>query len=268
MQVGEIDIVPVLDGTSQMDVRVAYANMPNDAWVPHRRLLTSAGWMVIDFGGFLIRSADRLILVDTGIGSVSLGGADSMGFKNFQGGRFLESLASHGVSPPEITDVVLTHLHLDHVGWTTQKGTVVFPNATYRCDLRDWDYFVGTDTGATRKLSPLTDQLSVFDGSGPLLPGIDVLSAPGHTPGSTVVVVSSGVKRAMLLGDVVHCPVELAEDEWDSMGDVDPVMAKRTRNALARELEGTDTPVTAAHFPGLEFGRLLLGEGRRMWVVP
>jgi hypothetical protein len=71
----------------------------------------------------------------------------------------------------------------------------------------------------------------------------------------------------MLLGDVVHCPVELLDEEWAGVGDLDPELAKRTRNALARELEGTDTPVAAAHFPGLVFGRLLAGEGRRNWVV-
>jgi hypothetical protein len=71
----------------------------------------------------------------------------------------------------------------------------------------------------------------------------------------------------MLLGDVVHCPVELVDDEWDSMYDVDPALALRTRTALARELEGTDIPMAASHFPGLRFGRLLTGEGRRRWVV-
>ncbi|MBV9254592.1 MAG: MBL fold metallo-hydrolase, partial [Actinobacteria bacterium] len=81
------------------------------------------------------------------------------------------------------------------------------------------------------------------------------------------VVLSSGDQRAMLLGDVVHCPIELLEDEWAGLGDVDPALAKRTRNALARELEGTDVPAAAAHFPGLQFGRLLAGEGRRRWIV-
>jgi glyoxylase-like metal-dependent hydrolase (beta-lactamase superfamily II) len=268
MRVGDIEISPVLDGTSQMPIRVAYENMPEDAWAPHRNFLTSEGNVQIDLGGFLVRSGDRLVLIDTGIGLVSSSGSEAMGFMGFQGGHLIESLAALGVSPPDITDVVLTHLHFDHVGWTTQKGAVVFTNATYRCDLRDWEHFVGPDPGATRKLSPLAERLSVFDGRGPLLPGLDVISAPGHTPGSTVVVVSSGVERAMLLGDVVHCPVELVAEEWDGMGDVDPALAKRTRNALARELEGTDTPVAAAHFPGLQFGRLVSGQGRRHWVVP
>ena len=72
---------------------------------------------------------------------------------------------------------------------------------------------------------------------------------------------------ALLLGDVVHCPVELLDDEWEGMSDVDPELALRTRVALARELEGSDVPVAAAHFPGLQFGRVLLGEGKRRWVV-
>ena len=268
MRVGEIDISPVHDGMLEMPLRVAYENMPDDAWGPHRQFLTAEGNIEIALGGFLIRTADRLVLVDTGIGSVSAKTASAMGVAALQGGQLLESLAAQGVSPPDITDVVLTHLHFDHVGWTTQKGAVVFANATYRCDVRDWEHFVGPDPGATRKLSPLEGRLSTFDGNGPLLPGVDVLSAPGHTPGSTVVVVSSGVERALLLGDVVHCPVELLDEEWDGMSDVDPALAKRTRNALARELEGTNTPVAAAHFPGLQFGRLLTGQGQRHWVVP
>jgi glyoxylase-like metal-dependent hydrolase (beta-lactamase superfamily II) len=153
------------------------------------------------------------------------------------------------------------------VGWSTHHGEVVFKNATYRCDIRDWEHFVGPDPGATKKLRPLQGQLEPWNGSGPLLPGIDTMSAPGHTPGSTILVVSSGTDRAMLLGDVVHCPVELLDDEWGGLGDVDPELARRTRVALSRELEGSDIPVAAAHFNGLRFGRLLAGSGQRSWVL-
>jgi glyoxylase-like metal-dependent hydrolase (beta-lactamase superfamily II) len=93
------------------------------------------------------------------------------------------------------------------------------------------------------------------------------MAAPGHTPGSTIIVISSGTERALLLGDVVHCPVQLLDDEWAGMGDVDPVLARRTRVALARELEGSDVPVAAAHFPGMQFGRLIAAEGTRRWVL-
>ncbi|HVM64949.1 MAG TPA: hypothetical protein VMU14_08820, partial [Acidimicrobiales bacterium] len=66
--------------------------------------------------------------------------------------------------------------------------------------------------------------------------------------------------------DVVHCPVELLEDEWEFIADVDKDLARRTREALAREFEGTDVPMSAAHFPDMRFGRLLPGEGQRSWV--
>ena len=71
----------------------------------------------------------------------------------------------------------------------------------------------------------------------------------------------------MLLGDAVHCPVELVDDEWGTIGDVDPELAKRTKETLARELEGTTTHISAAHFPDMQFGRLLAGTGKRQWVV-
>lgn len=68
-----------------------------------------------------------------------------------------------------------------------------------------------------------------------------------------------------LLGDAVTCPVQLEETEWEAMSDVDKGLAKRTREALWRELEGTETIAVAAHFPGLQFGRVLKGEGKRYW---
>jgi glyoxylase-like metal-dependent hydrolase (beta-lactamase superfamily II) len=274
VKVGEIDIAPVVDGIGTMEPTTAYsamafpdsASLPapkgrgseEDDWAPHRSLLDENGMLTLALGGFLIRTADRLALVDTGLGPIDIG--------YLRGGSLLIELEAMGVDPSDITDVILTHLHFDHVGWTTRKGTVVFDRATYRCDRRDWEHFVGPDPGATRKLTPLESRLDLWDGSGPLLPGVDTMAAPGHTPGSTMLVVSSGTERALLLGDVVHCPVELIDDEWAGMGDVDPDLALRTRMALIRELEETDTPAAASHFPDMRFGRLLPGTGKRSWV--
>ena len=259
MNVGNIAVDPVTDGRARFRATDAYANTSED-WEPHRAFLSEDGMLEFAVGGFLVRSRDRTVVVDAGVGSRPVAG--------FDGGRFLASLAALGVDPSEVTDVVFTHLHFDHVGWATQQGEVVFPNATYRCDQRDWHHFVdGPDGGAARKLSPVAGRLETWDGGGPLLPGIYVMAAAGHTPGSTIVVLSSGTERAMLLGDVVHCPVELLDDEWAGVGDVDPALAQRTRVALARELEGSDTPVAAAHFEGMHFGRLLRANGRRQWVV-
>jgi glyoxylase-like metal-dependent hydrolase (beta-lactamase superfamily II) len=264
MRVGDLEILPVTDGAGRLPPTAAYAGIAGakggdaDDWAPHRGLLGDDGMLEFAFGGFLVRTADRVVLIDTGVGELSRG--------IFQGGRLLLGLAERGIAVENVTDVVLTHLHFDHVGWTTRHGQVVFPNATYRCDRRDWAHFVGPDPGATKKLSPLESRMEMWDGSTSLLPGIDTLAAPGHTPGSTVIVVSSGTQRALLLGDAVHCAVELVDDEWAGIGDVDPDLAHRTRVALAKEIEGADVPVAAAHFPGMRFGRLLAGQGKRAWV--
>jgi hypothetical protein len=69
----------------------------------------------------------------------------------------------------------------------------------------------------------------------------------------------------MLLGDAVECPLQLEEPDFYAMSDVDPALAQRTREALWRELEGSDVAVSAAHFPGLQFGRVLKGTGRRLF---
>jgi glyoxylase-like metal-dependent hydrolase (beta-lactamase superfamily II) len=116
------------------------------------------------------------------------------------------------------------------------------------------------------RLAPVANRLETWDTDTNLFPGVDVRLAPGHTPGSSVVVLSDGAARAMLLGDMVHCPLELSEDDFDLLVDVDMELAQRTRVAYARELERDDIPIAASHFPELRFGRLLSGEGRRRWT--
>jgi glyoxylase-like metal-dependent hydrolase (beta-lactamase superfamily II) len=261
MNVGEYRIDPVLDGTGAFEPTKAFRGTTDEQWAPHRDLLDGDGRLVFAMGGFLVRGGGRTTLVDAGLGPRSFLGID--------GGRLIESLAALGVAPAEVTDVVFTHLHFDHIGWAADgDGRATFAKATYRCHPADWAHFTVDHPGAeTELLAPLADRFETWGADGTLLPGLDTLSAPGHTPGSTIMVISSGTERAMLLGDVVHCPVELVDDEWAGMWDVDPDLARRTRIALARELEGSDVPVAAAHFPGLEFGRLLPGKGVRRWVL-
>ena len=261
MKIGDLELLPLLDGEFSAPASEMYPNTPATDWEPHKRWLTHDGRIELAIGCFLVRSGDRRVLIDAGLGSIKVPG--------FTGGRLLDELAANNESPETVTDVVFSHLHFDHVGWATQKGSIVFPNATYRCHIADWQHFVesGNEEGSTRKLSPLTNQLETFDGQTTLAPGVDTLPTPGHTPGHTALVISSGTERAMLLGDAAHCPVELEEAEWEGLGDVDPGVAKRTRNAMMRELEESGTPASAAHFPGLQFGRVIRAEGKAQWVI-
>jgi len=273
VNVGGLRIDPVIDGVARLPPTELFSwGGPNKGtneadWEPHRALLAADGMLEMQLGGFLIRGGplgERVALVDCGV---------ALNRPPFVGGELLGSLDRLGVAPGDITDMIFTHLHYDHVGWASRDGEVVFTNATYRCDERDWAYFMdreSTDRAelrSARLLDPARERFEMFTGDGPLLPGIDRIGAAGHTPGSAMIVLSDADQRAMLLGDVVHCPVELIDDEWGGIGDVDPALAKRTRTALAREIEGTDIPAAAAHFPGLQFGRLLAANGTRRWVI-
>src|SRR5579872_2724236 len=265
MIIGDLTVEPILDGSIRAPAVAFYTTTTDEQWEPHRRFLQDDGMLQFDVGGFLVRApGDRTLLVDAGLGPQS--GTMRSGLGTFQGGELLNNLARHGVQNEDITDVLFTHLHFDHIGWAAQQGVITFPNATFRCDTHDWEHFQGNER-VQPTLTAIEDRVKTWDGSGPLCPGIDVMSAPGHTPGSTIVVMSSGAARGLLLGDVVHCPVELLDEEWAGVGDVDPDLAKRTRNGLAREFEGSDTPMAAAHFPGLVFGRLLAAQGRRNWEI-
>jgi glyoxylase-like metal-dependent hydrolase (beta-lactamase superfamily II) len=262
VKVGDVEILPVIDGTGRENAREVLSVPGEDRWACHPEHLDAVGDLELTLGGFLLRTGDRTVLVDAGVGRIHN--------DHYAGGGFLDALAAHGVSPADVTDVVFTHLHFDHVGWATSKGEVVFGNATYRVHAADWAHFVDAadaEPGAVRKLAPLRDRLEVFDTETTLAPGLDARPTPGHTPGSTTYVVSGGRERALLVGDVAHSVVELEEPDWEATFDVDPRAAQAMRNALVREVTDTADLVVPAHLPGLAHGRIVTFGDRRRFVT-
>ena len=232
-------------------------------WEAHPDL-TENGRVRFSFGGFLLRGGllgDRVVLIDCGNGP--------QGDEVIGAGALPASLRALGVDPGEVTDVIVTHLHYDHTGWLAPEGVITFPSAAVHVAAADIAYFTapaspGRSAAVTpERLDAVSAHLVPFSGPLTVAPGLDLVPAPGHTPGSTVVVASDGVRRIVFLGDVVHCPIQLVDEEWAAMSDVDPVQARRTREALVRELEGAD--VGGAHFPGLRLGRLVVSERPRRW---
>ncbi|MFC5140445.1 MBL fold metallo-hydrolase [Actinomycetospora rhizophila] len=262
MRVGDLEIVPVIDGTGRERAREVLTAPGGDRWACHPDRLDAHGNLELTLGGFLLRTGDRLVLVDAGVGRIHN--------DHYAGGGFPDALAALGVTTDEVTDVVFTHLHFDHVGWATSRGEVVFDRATYRVHEADWAHFVeaaDADPGAVRKLAPLRERLATFDAEHTVAPGLDARPTPGHTPGSTSYVVSSRGERALLIGDVAHSVVELEEPDWQAVFDVDPVAAQAVRHRLADEVADTGDLVAAAHFPGLAFGRIVTVSGRRRFTV-
>ncbi|HEV7887068.1 MAG TPA: MBL fold metallo-hydrolase [Acidimicrobiales bacterium] len=262
MLIGDISLEPVSDGVCRLPPAF-YVGLD---WSTHADLLTPDGFLEIPIGCFLMRSGDRVVLLDAGLGARS-------DVDWAVGGLLPAALASAGVSAADIDTVVCTHLHLDHVGWLVVDGQPYFPNADVRFGLADWSVFVDSPradpaVAAAMRLLDSQGRLSPIEGDDvSLAPGLTARHTPGHTPGHYGLVVSSGEERAVLLGDAVECPLQLDEPDFYAISDVDPELGRRTREALWRELEGTNALVGAAHFPGLEFGRVLTGAGTRWFPL-
>ncbi len=264
MKIAGIDITPLRDGVF---ISPPQFFGPDVDMSGHQELLDSDGMMRLPIGCFLLRGlGDRTVLVDAGIGLT--------GNQWLQGGQLLDELSAAGCRPHDIDLVVCSHLHVDHCGWLIDEdqATAVFANATVWAGAGDWRHFVDESEGmmldhVRHGLRSLAEagRVELVEGDQTILPGVSALAAPGHTPGHVVVVISAGDERALLLGDAITCPAQLDETDWGAISDVDRDLAHRTRERLWRELEGDGTLGTGAHFPELQFGRVLRGDGRRYW---
>ena len=131
--VGNIKVTYLPDGGGITNPLAMYPASTEAGWQQYSELLSEEGKLLTTIGGYLLEVGDRKIAVDQGIGPVNI---DFPGFGPFFGEKYLDSLAQTGVTPQQITDMVYTHLHLDHCGWTTidveGQRRLTFPNAGYR----------------------------------------------------------------------------------------------------------------------------------------
>ncbi|MBF6472534.1 MBL fold metallo-hydrolase [Nocardia abscessus] len=305
-EVGDLSIIPINDGTliTPTPPQVQGEDLPD--FEVHKSYIPGDGLFYSDLGAFLVRSGDQLVLLDAGLGPAvghdgTYCGASQpeellreydQQWRNFgrdeefvrmrranlprtivKHGNLERNLRAAGVTPEEITDVVLSHLHCDHMGWCTKDGASFFPNADIWVHAHDVDHFLGDRElneigmkvqfgveGTKHRMKAALEQLKLWENDTNVAPGIDVRHMPGHTPGSSIAVISSAGQRAMMLGDVIHCPLEMTDDQFSMMADVDPALAHETKLHLLRELEDSDIHVASTHFPGMRFGRLLSSE--------
>lgn len=270
--VGDIRITYLPDGYTLLNPTAFLPASTPEAWQLHKQWLNDAGQLVASIGGLLIQTGDRTVLVDTGFGDKRV---EFPGFGPFQGGELLNSFRSAGVDPADVNAVIYTHLHLDHVGWTSRVAdgarALTFPNARYLMRGPEWEHWHGTDNPAGPGIEdvqqPLESRIELIEDGQVIAPGVNVLATPGHTPGHSSVVISSGGQRAIILGDVLHCPVQLDEPQWTCVFDVDPELGKRTRERLLQELEDPATVGASGHLADFTFGRVMRGQGKRQWVV-
>jgi Zn-dependent hydrolases, including glyoxylases len=193
------------------------------------------------------------ILVDTGLGGESSNLLDNLKKMGF----------SDGITPEDISFVLLTHLHGDHIGGLFDGDKRQFPNAKVLCGKVEYDYWIGQNNAQVNKIkSAYGDDFRgefAFDellslGNDPRMLTIKTLDARGHTPGHTAFLLESAGQKLMIVGDIIHAAaVQFAHPEVCARYDMDAKQAIETRKRLLDMAAEENIPIAGMHLPGTGF---------------
>ncbi len=210
-----------------------------------------------------IEAGGRKMLVDDGCGRM---------FRMATAGRLMKNLKAAGIEPEDIDTIIFDHGHIDHVSGTFSKtGKPVFTNARYIISRKEWEYIKSPPGDnemqnlfyrpARNFLLPLERRFTLVEGNYAIMPGIKMMPAYGHTPGNTMIELTSTGKQLLCIGDVMHSLREFTEPECLTMFDVIPKEAVKTRAKVLSKLAQDGTLVFASHFtfPGLGYIRQAKG---------
>jgi glyoxylase-like metal-dependent hydrolase (beta-lactamase superfamily II) len=214
---------------------------------------------------WLLRSEGRTILVDTGVGNHKE--RPYAPVWSHLDTDFLANLARCGVQPEDVDIVINTHLHIDHVGWNTyldgRHWVPTFPNATYLIPKDDFDFWnpenghrsllgrgnqnVFEDSVAPVHRAGLT---RLWENSYRIDANLRLEAAAGHTPGNSVLTLTSGTDRAVFVGDMLHSPVQILEPDVNSCFCEDPAEARATRRRVLGWAADNNALLIPAHLGG------------------
>jgi glyoxylase-like metal-dependent hydrolase (beta-lactamase superfamily II) len=224
--------------------------------------------LLVTFNCFIVRSGRHTVLVDSCVGNDKDRPTRPQWHR--RQGKFLDQLAAIGVTPEDVDFVLCTHLHADHVGWNTRlvNGAWVptFPKAQYLIAEPEYAYWKREhDSHPAEPVlhGSFADSVLPVVRAGQAVmvrmdhqvdAGLHLEAAVGHTPGNVVIHVEDGGRHAVLLGDVMHHPVQMAHPEWSTRFCLDPARSAQTRLDLLRRYADTETRLVTAHFPAPTFG--------------
>ncbi|RED51567.1 MBL fold metallo-hydrolase [Aestuariispira insulae] len=260
LRVGDVNVIAVSDGTVPLDMGVLHG----DADHVHELLVRShqASPVQTSVNAYLIELEDRLVMVDAGT-------ADRFGPSL---DKLEMSIRNAGYTPDDITDILITHIHLDHAGGLAAHGKMRFPNATIHVDKTELDFWMDTEQQAKAAdhhkpgfdmarevMTPYLEkgQVNAFEDHAELFPGLTTIPTPGHTPGHSFYQLESKGEKLVFWGDIMHvAEVQFPDPSVTILFDIDPKAAETQRKRVFADAAKNGTLVAPAHvsFPG--FGRL------------
>jgi glyoxylase-like metal-dependent hydrolase (beta-lactamase superfamily II) len=246
------------------------------AWLqPH--FADENGRLRMSIHSFVVETPDRRIVIDTCLGN------DKQGRRiphwNDRDGPFLADLAAAGFPAESIDTVLCTHLHVDHVGWNTRlvdgKWVPTFPRAQYlmgRTEYEHWSTIKDRPDMANLLADSVTPIIeaglaTMVETNERISDEIRLIPTLGHTPGHVSVMIQSNGEQAMITGDFMHHPCQIAHPEWSTLADSDPDQGIETRRRMFQRLAGTPVLIIGTHFAGATAGRLVTdGDSYRLDV--
>lgn len=262
VMLGDFEVTALSDGTVALPVEKLLTNTTSakvEAALKNAHLKTPVETSV---NGFLINTGSKLVLIDTGAGSLF---GPTLG-------KLVANLKASGYKPEQVDEIYITHMHPDHVGGLVANGKVVFPNATVRAAKAEGDQWLTQANmdkapaeakdffkGAMASLNPYVKarKYKPIDADGELVPGIRAIAAVGHTPGHTIYEITSKDQKLVVWGDLMHvAAVQFAEPSVTMAFDTDSTKAAQARKNAFSDAAKQGYLVGIAHvsFPGI--GRL------------
>lgn len=275
LKLGEMDVLVISDGvlplpTSTMATNVAPADLAiwlDDNFLPQEAYDWPLNVMVV-------RSGEQTILIDAGLG------AQFSGFP--RAGQFPQRLQAAGIALESVTDVIITHMHMDHVGGLLVDDVKnrLRPNVRIHVSATEVAFWTDPDFSHTTMPKPVPgvlrstatsfhneyrDRLQIFEDKYEVAPGVVVRLTGGHTPGHSVVDLTSGGERLTFAGDAMF-PVAFDHPEWHNGFEHDPEESARVRIRLFQELAANGGLLVAAHLPFPSVGRVALDGNAFRWI--